>query len=880
MATDSNPDSRDEASPLDGGDVGPTSSPFAEEPEDLPLPTEEMPLPTEELPLPTEEIAFDPEDLPGPTLQVQPDEPATVMREGRLPLPTIDLSSGESPELPPISVDPIPVTPPETPAPPGLFPDEIPAIAPPPAPSAKPGPSLPRRVWSLLGRGVNALEEGLERFGATVPWLAWPAIYAMCVGIAVWGYRNEKFLNALADHKISYEQRLDIAYHAGGALAALTLLYVIVILVDRVVSKTWRGVTRINDLNRVLRFLLVAPIYTFFQKKGIEQDANWVLLLCATAGLCVGSAVYHFPRPKPLDPEAHLEGGSQLIVHLRRAAPFLAAIGVLGLWAYYGYTLSEFAVTNHQALHTRTTDLGYYDNIFYQSLHGRPLGCSFVKGGNHISAHFDPILVLLSPLYMLYPRAELLLMLQSVWLGAGVVPVYLMGRSVLRKRRYGLVLGLIYVLYPAMHGANLYEFHSLTLVTPLMLWLLYFLEHRHFKSYAITLVLLLLCREDVPLLATFVGFYAVISGKRKFVRVGYLTVLFCAAYYVFVKSQVMPASGVLNTGSNEGYSYEYYFRDLIPHHKGVRGLVLTLISNPMKVLDFSIGDKQKIQYLLTLFVPLGFMPFFAKRARLMMLYGLLVALLASRKPVYKPHFQYACMIFPIAFAIAPMGLRRILDDPRTERFGFNRERLLAGTMAFMLTSAFFVSWKYGVLWTNTAFRGGFSTVARPPLDEKYVEQYAKVREMVDLIPPGASVSTTNKLGPHVSNRREVYFYRQKKQTHYVFVDLGEIAKRREWHDSRVAAGELREMKRWKSFVLYASDHSRAAEAHRIYNERRSKKAQPRPPAPKPKPRPLLDVEPPGATPSAAPSAAPSAKSPRLPPRVAPRTPTPAPSAPR
>lgn len=862
METDSNPDERDEVSPAEGGGADVPSSPPSEARSD-PSPG-------------TQEFSDDAEELAAPTIQVAPDEPATMLVQGRLPLPTLEIAAGESPDPPPIDI----ISSPSSAVVPEPMASAPVSAAGPPSPPADEPPSLARRIWSLLGRGVGALEEGLERFGATVPWLAWPVVYSVCLGIALWGYRNEKFLNALADHKVSYEQRLDIAYHAGGALGGLALLYITVILADRLVSKTWRGVTRINDLNRVLRFLLVLPIYTFLQKKGIEQDANWVLLLCVVAGLSVGSAVYHFPRFKPRDPEAHLEGGSQLVVYLRRAAPFVAAIGVLGLWAYYGYTLSEFAITNHQALHTRTTDLGYYDNIFYQSLHGRPLGCSFVKGGNHISAHFDPILVLLSPLYALYPRAEMLLVLQSVWLGAGVVPVYLMGRSMLKKRRYGLMLGLIYVLYPAMHGANLYEFHSLTLITPLVLWLLYFLEHRHFKSYAITLVLLLLCREDVPLLATFVGFYAIISGKRKFVRVGYLTVLFCVAYYIFVKTQVMPASGVLNTGSKEGYSYEYYFRDLIPHHKGVRGLVLTLISNPMKVLDFSLGDEQKIQYLLTLFVPLGFMPFLAKRARLMMLYGLLVALLASRKPVYKPHFQYSCMIFPIAFAIAPMGLRRLLDEPRTERFGFHRERLLAGVMAFMVTTAFFVSWKYGVIWKNTTFRGGFSTVARPPLAQKYVEQYAKVREMVEMIPPGASVTTTNKLGPHVSNRREVYFYRQKERTHYVFVDLGEIAKRRQWHDSRVAAGELRELKRWKKFVLYASDPSRAADAHRIYDERRSKKAKPRPAKPRPpKPRPLLDRNPPR-TPGATPSAAPSATSNRRPPRIAPRAPTPAPSAPR
>ncbi|MEM1029200.1 MAG: DUF2079 domain-containing protein [Myxococcota bacterium] len=702
-------------------------------------------------------------------------------------------------------------------------------------PSSPPVPRL--RVRAALGRAGRAFEDGIERLGATVPWLVWPAVYAVCLGGGAWGGRHPEAIDALANHKITFEQRVDIAWHIAGSAAALAVVYLLVVVVDRIVVRRWRGITRVNDLNRVFRWLLGVPIFVFLQKKGIEQEANWVLLLCAAAGLAVGYAVVHLPHDVRPPSDAHLHGGSRWPVRWRRLAPWVAGFAVLGLWAFYGYRLSEFAITNHHALNTRTTDLGYYDNIFYQSLHGRPLGCSFVKGGNHISAHFDPILVLLSPLYLLYPRAELLLGLQSVWLGAGVVPVYLMGASVLGARRYGLGLALIYVLYPALHGANMYEFHSLTLITPLVLWLLYFLEHRHFKSYAVTLLLLWLCREDVPLITTFIGFYAVISGRPTFVRVGYLTILFSFVYFVVVKTHVMPAPGLFNDGSKEGYSYEYYFRELIPHKNGARGLALTLISNPMKVLDFTFGDKQKIQYLLTLFLPLGFAPLFAKRARIMLLYGVAVALLASRKPVYKPHFQYACMIFPIAFAIAPMGLRRLLDDPRTEQLGFKPPRLLAGVIAGMLVAASLVSWKYGVFWKNTAFRGGFSKIARPPLDEKTRTRYLELRKMVDMIPPGASVTTTNRLGPHVSNRKEVYFYRQKKRTHFVLIDLSELKKRRGWHDDRVRAGELVELRRYRKFVLYRVISDKAAEAKRLYDARRKKDRAATKPKPKPTPKP-------------------------------------------
>src|SRR5262249_60600206 len=55
--------------------------------------------------------------------------------------------------------------------------------------------------------------------------------------------------------------------------------------------------------------------------------------------------------------------------------------------------------------------------------------------GYHGSAHFDPILVVLSPLYLLYPRAEMILVLQCLWVGGGVVPAYLIAQDKLGSRQ-------------------------------------------------------------------------------------------------------------------------------------------------------------------------------------------------------------------------------------------------------------------------------------------------------------------------------------------------------------------------------------------------------------------------------------------------------------
>src|SRR5690606_19430724 len=173
----------------------------------------------------------------------------------------------------------------------------------------------------------------------------------------------------------------------------------------------WSAAETFGKLNRWLAFTVALPFVAALRMKGVERsDPIWTAFICIAAAALVGITAYHLPER----PERLREGVAAR--RLDAAARFLAPAAAVAIGVAYGAFFSELSVTNHHAMNTRTTDLGYYDNIFYQSIHGRPLGCTFIKGGTHISGHFDPLLVLLSPLYLIYQSAETILVLQSVWL--------------------------------------------------------------------------------------------------------------------------------------------------------------------------------------------------------------------------------------------------------------------------------------------------------------------------------------------------------------------------------------------------------------------------------------------------------------------------------
>jgi hypothetical protein len=426
----------------------------------------------------------------------------------------------------------------------------------------------------------------------------WPLLYASCLGSGLFVIRHLSWVPTLDTNKVPKDDSYKMVMWVGAAAIALTLANTLAAFILRRVARRRGQIppTRgsiVAEIHRRMRPLLALPILTALTLTSIERDSpKETHFLIFLAGVIATASAYAWLRPAPrLGPPRIDDGeGPPPQSALRENVSQLAAtVAVAALWAAYGWFFSRLSITNHHGLRTSTIDLGIYDNIFYQSAHGHPLGCSFVKHNYHGSAHFDPILVLISPLYRVYPRAEFLLILQSVWLGAGVVPAYLIARDKLESRLCGVAFAAMFALYPAVHGANMYDFHSLTLVTPLIMFLLWFLETGRTKSYWALILPTLLVREDVTILLCFVGLYAILTRKPGWARLGWVTILISITYFVVVKRFFMTSIDPLN-GGPDSYGFAYYYEDLIPNKNGVGGLLVSLFSNPIFVLKTVLAE--------------------------------------------------------------------------------------------------------------------------------------------------------------------------------------------------------------------------------------------------------------------------------------------------
>ncbi|MGB1700305.1 MAG: DUF2079 domain-containing protein, partial [Nannocystaceae bacterium] len=343
-----------------------------------------------------------------------------------------------------------------------------------------------------------------------------------------------------------------------------------------------------------------------------------------------------------------------------RVTPMVRAVGEKrAMWA--ALTVAYVAAVVHlvhlanlriDSLNARTFDLGIYDNILFNTLHGNFLGCSMIKGGVHTSAHFDPILGLLAPIYALAPGARTVVMIQAVWVLSGAFPATLIARRSV-GRAASLTVGLAWLAYPSVHGIVLHDMHSYALMAPLLMWMVLLGLDERWRAYAVVTLVTLTVREDTALCVMGVGAW-LIAARMETVR-GVMTIAVAAAYLAIVKFGVMPDSGLLMQNSDEVYAYANRYRRLIPEGGGARDAALTVATNPAFLVGHVI-TRQKIASAVILLVPLAGLPLLGRRRLVLAVWGTAFIYLASKPSLSYPLVHYTSALYPALFAALPVGM--------------------------------------------------------------------------------------------------------------------------------------------------------------------------------------------------------------------------------
>jgi uncharacterized membrane protein len=491
--------------------------------------------------------------------------------------------------------------------------------------------------------------------------------------------------------------------------------------------------------------LVILPVLSL---EGIETDQQLLtLVLIAVVGAIAAlGATTICDDPVGRANEATTDNVSlarQKVVAPARWRAWLGGLAVLAMTLGYSLYMSVLTVARHKSFLTHAFDLGIQVQAMYTLLtRGYPLVTLYgPEAVNRLGDHFGLIHYVIAPVYAAVPSAPTLLILQSVALGLGAIPVYLLAKDKIRNTAFAVALAAAYLLYPALHAINTFDFHELALVTPLLLFSLYFLEKGRRRAFLVFLVLATLTREEVALSSAAIGLYILLVKRER--RLGGLVLVGSLAYFVLVNQVIMPALG-------GGPDLGRFAGIAVGEGTGFQAIVLGILTNPIYAFNQIFLNGQKMLFMVQLLLPVIFLPLLAGPAWLMALPAFAVALLASVQSQYSLDYHYPAIMIPFVFVLAIFGLQRL------NRRAYNPVVLVVAILAIGLA----MNYAYG--WVAGKRAGEFP---RPSQHDAILARFFAE------IPNQASVSTMSDLVPHLSSRDSIYLFPIVNNAEFILLDL-------------------------------------------------------------------------------------------------------------
>jgi uncharacterized membrane protein len=520
------------------------------------------------------------------------------------------------------------------------------------------------------------------------------------------------------------------------------------------------GLERMLWAARLLSPLVLAGLLPGFLARDAWSDPL-KLALCLTVFLLGLEPLWrtHFSAyPDPLVPRAPGEPGwitsirgrardwtrrlPSLPPRMRRNVPALIVAAMAVLYVAY---MSFYTVRNHHRFNTFTWDLGQIDNQFYNFLHGHPFrSTALIREGNwsELRNHAEATMFFLLPIYALAPRAETLLVLQAVLLGAAGIFVYRIAARRL-ARPTALAVAAAYYFYPPLHGAQFFDIHFQPVAAAFMLAAIDCFEMRRMRLFVVLFILTILCREDISIGTAVFGLFLMLTGHRA--RAGLVILIVSVVYFVLLRFIIMPAVGT--------WGFAEHYRHLFPQGEAsFRGIIRTILTNPVFTLT-SLLTSEKLRYLLQILAPVAFLPLRRAHLALSLLPGAYFTLLTTGYgPTLDIGYQYSGYFIPYIFPASALALaslaRRHPGWP-----GVVRQRAAVATL---LVATALTTLHWGAIPPRKAFHSSYGFVDFEPPTADQIQRRRDIHELEHMVPREAILAVSDREMPHVSHRLECW----------------------------------------------------------------------------------------------------------------------------
>jgi uncharacterized membrane protein len=456
------------------------------------------------------------------------------------------------------------------------------------------------------------------------------------------------------------------------------------------------------------------------------------------------------------------------------------------LWTAVGAYTAGFgalSILRYRAYNTGRFDLGNMVQAVWSTAHGHPLTVTDLQGNqaSRLGSHVDPILAAFAPLWWLWPSPNMLVVVQTLAIALGALPVFWLARKHLGSERVALGFALAYLLYPAVQWLTLNEFHPVALACPLLLFAFWYLDEDRLVAFGIFAVLAALTKEEIPLVIAGMGLWYAIS-RRRWVEGGAIALAGVLVATISVE--------VVLPHFNEGASSSFYQRyGSLGSSPGE--ILKTLLLHPGRVFETAF-DHEGAHYLLDLLLPLLLLALAAPLVLLAAVPELGLNLLSATDTQSSIHHHYTAGLIPPLFVAMILGAARLTRTrPRL------RMPLAMGVVAAMVVANFVL----GAIpvWRELPGGEGYQAYASHVASHDRVTDQALL-----LIPDDAVVSATNSLGSHLSARRRFLSFPYIEDAQWVAADETQPGYADRW-DPLATATDLAALRRNPDWRLVFSE---------------------------------------------------------------------------
>jgi len=391
------------------------------------------------------------------------------------------------------------------------------------------------------------------------------------------------------------------------------------------------------------------------------------------------------------------------------------------LIAIYTIIFTFFSIEKHQAYHSGI-DLAVYEHVLWSTINQGTFFSSTLEGVNTFGVHFSPILFALIPVYILHPATETLLVLQTLLLGGAALPLFFIARHFIDDKA-GVIVAFSYLMYPALHGVNLTDFHVICFAPLFFFSAFYFLKTENFRLFFLFVLLLACTREDLIPISVMLCVYGAWQAKQS--SRDYKTYLIIAgilaAWFLIVIGVIMPA--LIPAGSSAG-------GHIFQYQKMMEG--------------FGHYQINRLTHAALLLTPILLLPLLSPDILFIGLPGFLEIFLSPSPYYYSIEYQYSALIIPCLFIATVKTLSTIRNFDQ-----HHISCLYKPILCCLLISGFFCM----LLFSPSPLRSGpFSKSYDPTITEHNLA----MDEILESIPPDVAIGSQEDILPHISRRPNLY----------------------------------------------------------------------------------------------------------------------------